>query len=170
MSDLQNVNQWRLILRSSYQVQHQSPTKYTAIPDFFVEFSKPVVVAGGVSETAKAHWFLGAYITQYLDISPSESNRLRNFVKVGERQKIPLDQMAKLEFQDYGIYPYHAKVEIPYWIEDISLEIWEFHGQELIKPSLEYLGGLLLETRTNIETIDLDLDRIEEKLDTNYGQ
>lgn len=169
MSDLQNVSQWQLILRNSYQVEYQSSSKYTAIPDFFIEFNQPTVVAGATSRSAKAHWFLGANITQYLDISPTNSNRLRNFVKVGERQKIPLDQMAKLEFQDYGIYPYHAKIEIPYYIEDINLEIWEFLGQSLIRPSLQYIGGLLLETNAEVMTIDLDLQRIEQKIDRIEG-
>ncbi len=63
--------------------------------------------------------------------------------------------MNLVEFKDYDVSPYVLQLDIPYWLEDIFIEVWEYTGY--VDPGYQ-------------EVLDR-LDAIEEKIDftENYG-
>lgn len=164
MVDLQNPGKWALLLDSTHVITMVSATSYTPILPFFLSFNEPILVAGASSASAKQHWYLGATMTQYLDVSPSATPPFSNLVEVGERKKIPLKGMIRLDFQNYGIYPYRAKIEVPYYLEDVRIQVWEFFGKDSQIPSIEYISGLSLETNAIVQGNSIQLTNIETQI------
>lgn len=163
--DLATREDWNLILTES-RVAERKPTNpdparyeylYTAIPPIYATPNSHVLLIGTYSRSAEPHWFLGARVSQYLYVSPSMNSNFVSGVQTSDIKRVGLNRLTLIEFPNYNILPYVIQLDIPYWLEDIYIEIWEHQGYHL-DESKRY------------EDIIARLDSIEEKLDTNTGQ
>lgn len=163
--DLATRENWKLILTES-RVAERKPNNpdparyeylYLAIPPIFATPSSHILLIGTYSRTAEPHWFLGARVTQYLYVSPSMNSNLISGVQTSEIKRVGLNRLTLVEFPNYNISPYAIQLEIPYWLEDIYVEVWEYEGYYLDKNE-------------QFEEIILRLDSIEEQLNKSAGQ
>jgi len=160
--DLTTRNNWELLLTERRAVTYNNNTspndlqyKYTPIPPIYVAPDYHTLLIGTASNSVKAHWFLGAIASQYLYVSPSGNFSTTSGVQVSDQKKIGLNRLTLVEFKNYNVSPYVLQLEIPYWIEDIYIEIWEYTGY----IDQTYEGQ-------NYQELLGRLDSIEDKLNT----
>lgn len=160
MLNLVNRENWRLILGERRTVIYKngtSPTndkyRYEAIDPIYVLPNSNILLVGSQSNSAKKYWYLGARISQYLYVSPSSNANFIRGVEAQEQRRIRLNNLTLVSFKDYGIYPYVLAIEIPYWLEDAYVEVWEYN--QVISDSVQLV---------NIEGLYQRLERIEDKI------
>lgn len=164
MLNLANRENWRLILGERRTVIYKngtSPTndkyRYEAIDPIYVLPNSNILLVGSQSNSAKKYWYLGARISQYFYVSPSSNANFIQGVEAQEQRRIRLNNLTLVSFKDYGIYPYVLAIEVPYWLEDAYVEVWEYN--QIVSD---------LNQQFNIQEIEQRLDRIEYKIDNQY--
>jgi len=157
--DLIARENWELILtqksivtRHSDKVRKDSLYEYDPIKPIYTNPRSHLLLIGTKSDSALPHWFLGATASQFLYVSPSTTSYVVSGVQAQESKKIGLNRLTLVKFEDYGISSYTLQLNIPYWIEDITIEVWE------------YADSLISDSQNIIER----LDSIETKID-NYS-
>lgn len=161
--DLATKENWELLLserRIAQRIPNSDPTyeyKYNAIPPIYITPNSRILLIGTQSNSAKSHWFLGARVSQYLYVSPSMNSNLISGVQTSDIKRVGLNRLTLVKFEDYGVYPYTLQLEIPYWLEDIYVEVWEYQG-------------VYADENQQHEELIARLDSIEEMLITNSGQ
>lgn len=162
--DLAKKDNWELILSDRRSVIYKNNTTpnditsyYEPIKPIYANPNSHILLIGTASNSAKQHWFLGAKASQYLYVSPSPTTDFVSGVQVANAINVGLNRLTLVKFDNYDISPYILKLEIPYWLEDIYIEVWEYFGY--LPPD-----------EGNSEILDR-LDAIEDKLDAleNYG-
>ena len=160
--DLTTRENWELILtqksvvtRHSDKLRKDSLYEYDPIQPIYANPRSPLLLIGTKSDNALPHWFLGATASQFLYVSPSTTSYIISGVQAQESKKIGLNRLTLVKFEDYGISPYTLQLSIPYWLEDIVIEVWE------------YADPIVSANQNIIER----LDSIETKIDAieNYG-
>ena len=126
--------------------------RYKPIPPIFATPSTNTLLIGTFSETAKPSWFLGATASQYLYVSPSSSIEFTTGVQTDHIVKLGLNRLTLVEFKNYDVSPYLLKLDIPYWLEDVYVEVWQYGGSD----------------NTNSDDIILRLNSIESKIDATH--
>lgn len=161
MWNVANQSNWRLVLQERRTVIYKNGTspandeyKYTPIPLIYATLNSNVLLIGVQSNSAKKHWYLGARLSQYLYVSPSTSPNFIRGVETSDQKRIRLNNLTLVNFKDYGIYPYVLAIEIPYWLEDVYIEVWEYN--QVISDSVQLV---------NAEGIFQRLGQIESKID-----
>lgn len=164
MLNLANQKNWRLILGERRTVTYKngtSPTddkyRYEPIDPIYVSPNSNILLVGSQSNSAEKHWYLGARVSQYLYVSPSASANFIRGIEAQEQKRIRLNNLTLVNFKDYGIYPYILAIEVPYWLEDAYVEVWEYN--QVVTESIQQF---------NIQEIKQKLDRIEYKIDNQY--
>lgn len=162
--DLATKENWELILsdrRIANRLPTPDPAKYKYLYDpiapIYTTPSSRVLLIGTQSNSAKSYWFLGARVSQYLYVSPSMNSNLISGVQTSDIKRVGLNRLTLVKFEDYGVYPYTLQIEIPYWLEDIYVEVWEYQG-------------IYADENQQYEELIARLDSIEEILITNSGQ
>lgn len=132
MNQLNIASSWSLILNNTYQVVVTNPEKnwYKPLNPIVVSAQNRIILAGVTSTKAKPHWYLGAWVTAQINISPSTQAGFYGFVQSKEVQKVPLHKLALLEFETYQLPTYSLVFTFPYWLEDATLEVWQYTGTE----------------------------------------
>jgi hypothetical protein len=160
--DLAVRGDWELVQTDRRSVVYKNGTtpsdnnyKYIPIPPIYATVTSNILLVGTQSNSAAKHWFLGAIASQFLYISPSMSANFVSGVQVGESTKLGLNRLTVVEFKKHGTFDYVLELKIPTWLEDIYIEIWEYHG--VIEPDI----SSILDTLNSIEG---KLDAME-----NYG-
>ncbi|WP_009631024.1 hypothetical protein [Synechocystis sp. PCC 7509] len=157
--DLALRENWGLVLQDS-RMAERIPTpnnppgkyKYKAIPPIYATCDSSTVLIGTYSQTAETYWFLGAKVSQFLYVSPSLSSNFVSGVQAGETKNAGLNRLTLIKFEDYGVYPYTLKLEIPYWLEDIYMEVWQYTGYE--EQGYE-------EVLDRLDSIEMKIDEIQ---------
>lgn len=164
MWDLATRENWELILSETRTVTYKDGTlptnekyNYTPIQPIFTNPNSHTVLVGTHSNSAPAHWFLGARVSQYLYVSPSTNTNLISGVGTSEIKRAVLGQLTLMQFPNYNVLPYTLQIEIPYWIEDIYVEVWEYED-DVISQELQEL-----------ESVKAQLHDIEDKLDALFN-
>lgn len=164
MWDLATKENWELILSDRRSVVYRDntlPTNdeyiYTPISPIYAAPYSHVLLIGTQSNSAKEHWFLGARASQYLYVSPSTTLAFISGVQASDTKKIGLNRLTLVRFENYGVSPYTLQLEIPYWLEDIYVEVWEYQGY-------------LVDEDQRYEEIINRLGDIEAKIDNAYSQ
>lgn len=159
--DLATVGNWELLLtetriatRESTTVRPDSLYEYIPIQPIYVAPISHTLLIGTQSNTAQPHWFLGARASQFLYVSPSMSSAFVSGVQASDIQKVGLNRLTLVEFKNYDVAPYVLQLDIPYWLEDIYVEVWEYQGN---------IGG----EQSEFDASDIieRLQRIENKVD-----
>lgn len=125
MVDYGSSPNWHLVIRSTYlvTVTSEDPYEYTPIPVIAQSVTSRRLILGLHSETARQNWYLGAWVAQRLPLSPGGTSEFASSVQ-SSSQRAALNRLNLIEFPDFGIYPYVVTIKIPYWIEDMYLELW----------------------------------------------
>lgn len=161
--DLVIRENWELILSQQLNVVYNEGTlptdkkyKYTPISPIYATPQSHTLLIGTYSNRARAHWFLGARASQYLYVSPSMTSAFISGVQASDTKKCGLNRLTLVEFKNYDVVPYTLQLEIPYWLEDIYVEVWEYQGN---------IG----DSQTKLDTSDIieRLQRIESKISTD---
>lgn len=146
--DLATRDNWELILtqtsvvtRHSDKIRNDSLYEYDPIQPIYTTPRSPLLLIGTKSETALRRWFLGAIASQFLYVSPSTTSYVISGVQAQESRKIGLNRLTLVKFEDYGISPYILQLSIPYWIEDITVEVWEY-ADPLVSDSQNIIDRL----------------------------
>lgn len=162
--DLATRENWKLLISEQRTVVYKNGTLpasneyiYTPISPIYATPNSHILLIGTHSQKAEAHWFLGARASQYLYVSPSMNSNLISGVQTSEVKRIGLNRLTLVQFPNYGILPYILQLEIPYWLEDIYVEVWEYQG-------------IYADENQQHEDLIARLDAIEEMLSTNTGQ
>ncbi|MBE9193254.1 hypothetical protein IQ230_23490 [Gloeocapsopsis crepidinum LEGE 06123] len=151
--DLATLDNWQLILSETRIAQRKQPIRsdslyeYEPISPIYTNPHSHVLLIGTYSETAKPYWFLGARASQYLYVSPSMNDRFISGVQTSDIKRIGLNRLTLVKFENYGVSPYALQLEIPYWIEDIYVEVWEYlddiqEGGEQYQEMLDRLNSI----------------------------
>lgn len=162
--DLATRENWELILGEQRTVTYNegtSPTdlkyKYTPISPIYATPQSHTLLIGTYSSRARTHWFLGARASQYLYVSPSVTSAFISGVQASDTQKCGLNRLTLVEFKNYDVSPYVLELDIPYWLENIYIEVWEYQGATDVSQNE-------LDASDIIER----LQRIESKIDNQY--
>lgn len=161
--DLAAQGNWEIILGERRIVQQVSGTipkrfdsAYIPIAPFYATPYSHTLLIGTQSNNALPYWFLGARASQYLYVSPSMSNNFISGVQAADSKKCGLNRLTLVEFKNYDISPYTLQLEIPYWLEDIYVEVWEYTGN-MGGDQYEFDTSDIIERLQRIETkIDID--------------
>lgn len=160
--DFGNNLNWDLVLRTTYiaELNPAYPRGLVPIPTKVILVDRYTLIIGTKSTKAKPTWHLGAYVSPRLLFSPSSTSEFVAAVKSQQRQFIELNKLTLVQFTDFGVGAYLLEVNIPPWIEELSIEVWKYQGVENAKPLPEL-----------IQDVKVDLGRIESKVDAieNYG-
>lgn len=150
--ELNNSLNWDLVVRATYVAPTNPayPKGFMPIPTKVVVVDKYTLAIGAKSTKAKPTWSLGAYISPRLLFSPSSTSEFPAAVKSEQRQVIELNKLTLIQFTNFGVTPYLLEFSIPRWHQELSIEVWKYSG-----------------TTNNVKET---LTRIEEKLDTQFGQ
>ncbi len=142
--DFGNNLNWDLVLKKSYfaQITPNEVRGYLPIPSITVIVDKPILVIGAKSNTAKPNWYLAAYAVPRLLFSPSSTSEFVAAVQTQERRQIRLNTLNLIQFTDFSLSPYVLEVSIPFWHQEMYLEVWKYLGDESSKPVNELLQAL----------------------------
>lgn len=154
--DFGNNLNWDLVLRRSYFAQ-TTPNEvkgFLPIPSISILVDRHILTIGASSTKAKPNWYLAAYVTPKLLFSPSSTSEFVAAVQTQERRRIKLNTLNLVQFTNFGLSPYLLEISIPYWHQEMNLEIWKYQGDESTKPSNELIADL----KSDIERIELKLD------------
>jgi hypothetical protein len=132
MVDLTNGLNWNLLKRESYrgQIIKVYPDRsydFYGVPDVQVVCRSPILLVGVRSTTAPPHWKLGCFASQHLPFIPSSTTEFAAAVNETQEQlKCRLGLLNKIQFPYSGIYPYILNLAFPIYIEQISIEVWQY--------------------------------------------
>lgn len=165
--DLATRENWELILSDQRTVVYKEGTQPTAIPYKYAPISpiyanprSHVLLIGTYSKNARAHWFLGARASQYLYVSPSmNSSFLTSGVQASDTKKIGLNRFTLVEFKNYNIVPYVLQLDIPYWLEHIYVEVWEYQD-DLVND----VDDRLFDIQATLDAMSADIESMKQRL------
>lgn len=131
---------WDSLLKQTYEAQPipDKPNAYRPIPtiSLFVESSCAYLMVGVKSNhpETKPWWFLGAWLSARLPISPSTLSEFvssvetyRTMIRLGTLTLVRLPQFLNLPGMD--LVPYVVTLQIPYWIKGAYVEVWVYSGE-----------------------------------------
>lgn len=165
--DLATKENWELILSDRRTVQRvnnpdlaQNQYEYIPIAPIYTNPNSHVLLIGTYSASAKPYWFLGARASQYLYVSPSTSSNFISGVQASDIKRVGLNRLTLVKFDNYDVLPYTLQLEIPYWLEDIYVEVWEYQG---------YVSQGYEEVLDRLDAIETQLEDIKNQASNNFS-
>lgn len=154
--DFGNNLNWDLVLKTSYSAQLAPETQrgFLPIPNKIIESDKYTLAIGVSSTKAKPTWRIGAFVAPRLLFSVSSTSEYAGLVRSDNSKPVFLNQLTLVQFQDFGLTPYALEISIPFWIAELSIEVWKYQGVDNAIP-----------VREQIAAVRGDLNRIELKID-----
>ena len=146
-----NLN-WDLILRETYIGQSipTTPPTYLPIPPKLISLDAKVVLIGTRNDKAKSSWYTAGWVSPRLNFSPSSTSQFGGLVQGESRRRLSLNRLNLVRFENFDLNPYAIELNIARWHSEMLVEIWKYSG--------------------NQDDINTVLERIEGKIDTQYGQ
>jgi hypothetical protein len=161
MVDFINPLNWNIIKRESYQAQvlrtRANGYDYRAIADTQVVMRSPLVLVGVKSQTAQNHWKTGCWVSQYFPFVPSSTTEFPANIRDPQSHRCELRVLNLVEFSYTGVNPYILNISFPYWLEQASIEVWQYS---------ENMEGVYAPPHTELYRLQESLDRIEQKLES----
>lgn len=122
--------EWNLVARATYQAP-QTPTPYlNRLPSrsFLIENSH-VLIIGLKSNSARSYWVTGGWAAQFFPFLPSSTSEYPAIVQ-GKRRWLRLGVMSLVIFPKI-LSTWVLELQFPYWLNDISIEVWRYDGTDL---------------------------------------
>jgi hypothetical protein len=155
---------WNLVKRQSYTApiiaRQYGSYDYEPLADIQLVMRSPILLIGVKSTKAEPHWKRGCWASQYLPFIPSSESEFTAAVKDPVSYPCQLGVLNKIEFPYTGISPYILNISFPYWLEQASIEVWQYS---------ENLVGVYEPPKTELYRLQESLNRIEEKLGNPQG-
>lgn len=127
--DFSDTIEWNLVARQTYQVATPSRI-WERLPnrDFFIENSQ-VLIIGLSAEFSRSTWYTGGWASQLLPFLPSSTSI---FPAIVQAKSFKL----RLGIQNLIVFPrflplWILQLSFPYWLEDVTVEIWRYDGRDL---------------------------------------
>lgn len=149
---LANENNWQNIWSESFQAEPvaNNLARYRPIEEISVPvlFNRNVIAVYAVSSTAKPRWKFAGLLKQKLQLGLIVGG-LPDAVGVKIR-KIWLNQVTLIEFENLAD-SYAVSFDIPYWLEQISLTVWQYTGPQAPEDVLH--TDLLQDIKSKVDDI-----------------
>lgn len=144
---------WLQVYDELREVERVTLNEYNPLPKFSIPFlfDKRILSIRTNSTTAKPYWRYAGQLTQRFQIGTGGTNTLLPVADF-TRKRLNLNRTELVILPQYTSV-YELLLEVPYWIEDLRLTIWEYTGPEA--DSTEQL----------IDATREDLARVEAKVD-----
>lgn len=127
MLQLDDPNLWSLALSENWTAAPgPKPEEWVPIPETSVSLSSTTLLIGTGSVSAPAWAWLGCRISARFNADTGASNFLSP-VEVA-RRRVPLRRRSLIQLPDVQPRPYTLVVSVPFWLRDLSIEIWEYVG------------------------------------------
>lgn len=150
--DFSNNLNWDLLKRQTYyaQVVKTDREEVIPIPPITVLVDSHTLLIGCQNSSAKSSWYLAGYASSKLLFSPSSTSEFTAAVQAYSGIKLGLNRLNLVRFKNFDLLPYLLEVKLARWHKEMLVEIWKYSGTS--------------------DTVEDSLMRIEEKLDTQFGQ
>ena len=149
---------WLQVTAQTYTVTWVDIPKkiYNPIPDLEFVLGSTSILIGINCPKAYKEWRLAAYCSIQAKIVTA--SLFGEWVDL-KSESLLIQRLTLLEAPNLGNNQLRIKLKIPHWHEEIYLEIWEYTG--ITSPSID----------ERLENIEIDLNRIESKIDntSNYN-
>lgn len=153
------VGFWLQVTAQTYTVNLVDIPKkiYNPIPDLEFVLGSSSILIGINCPKAYKEWRLAAYCSIQAKINTS--SLFGQWVDL-KTETLLIQRLTLLEAPILGNTELKIRLKIPHWHEEIYLEIWEYTGTS--SPSID----------ERLQNIELDLERIESKIDntSEYNQ
>lgn len=142
--DFGNNLNWDLVLRTAYVAQLAPETKrgFLPISNKIIEADRYTLAIGVSSNKAKPTWRVGAFVAPRLLFSVSSTSEYAGLVRSDSSKPVFLNQLTLVQFQDFGLTPYALEIAIPYWIAQLSIEVWKYQGIYDARPLQEVITDI----------------------------
>lgn len=135
LAEFQDAMEWNLVGRHSYQVPENRQAVDRVPPvDFLVENSH-VVIIGCDAQLKRSTWRTAGWAAQTLPFLPSSTSNFTASVE-GSRQWLPLGRLKLCVFPK-TMPTWRLRIEFPWWLNDITLEVWRYDGAD--RTEFDYL-------------------------------
>ena len=144
---------WEQVYSESREGYPLSENSYYPIPSYNVPiiFDSFLLMVGTSSQYARAHWKLGCWLTQVIDVPLADFDEIKL-----RKYFVPVNDATLIRFA--SIAPqYRLRVDVPWWMRELRLTIYEYQGT--LDDSTEAL------IRSDSELIRTDILRVESKVD-----
>lgn len=131
--EFQNSLHWDLVIRQTYTVRIVAADpegrweEYRRIPDITLLVDSPILAIGIRNPKAKPWWKWGATASMRLPISPSSTSEFLGLME-GDRYFCRLEGLTLVRFPVLDVPQYILSLEIPYWFEEVFIEVWKYSG------------------------------------------
>lgn len=131
--EFQNPLHWDLVIRQNYFVKIVAADpdgrweEYQRIPDVALLVDSPILAVGVRNPKAKPWWKWGATASMRLPISPSSTSEFMAMME-GDRYFCRLGSLTLVRFPELDVPQYILALELPYWFEQASIEVWKYSG------------------------------------------
>jgi len=151
---LQVADNWQKTYDQLHNATKPTATSYIPIPSFVIGqlFSAHTLIIRTESSNAREWWWLGCRLQMTIEVSGTDFGSF-----TAERVACPLNQGKLIRFPRLTDY-YRLKVEIPYWLDNLRIQIWAYTAPNggdvedddnvldlLIRDDLERLEGKINE-------------------------
>jgi hypothetical protein len=137
---------WELIFSDSRSMATapKSLWKSLPIPEILTDIQpiSNIIAVRASSSSNPGHWQFGGYANQ--KIQPGLVAFSPQSLAITSKQKIWLDRISVLFFPDLTD-SYYLTFNIPYWLRQISLDVWQYRGaiEDSVEQRLDYIQGIL---------------------------
>jgi hypothetical protein len=137
---------WEFLWSGSQSVATapKSLWKSLPIPEILTDIQpiSNIVAVRANSASNPGHWKFGGYVNQKIQAGLIANNG--NQLVTTSTQKIWLDRISILFFPELTD-SYYLTFNIPYWIRQIDLDVWQYRGEveDSIEQKLDYIQGIL---------------------------
>lgn len=135
MSGINDPLNWNLKLRNQYSAL-QFPDGTSKIKRISIPCESHLLQFGFRNDIAPSRWWLAANISMSLLTLPSSTSQFMVGVEA-YRFRARLNALNMVHFPNYGLLPFLAEIDIPYWHKEMFIEIWQYDGPEFGVQSLD---------------------------------
>jgi hypothetical protein len=125
--DLLDGSEWNLVSRQTLMGHHVNGAFLIQPQSFLID--SYVCQVGLKNRHAPTSWYLGAWATMLLPMSPSSTTVFTSAV-AADNQRLRLGVLNLLIFPRL-IKPWVLELKFPYWHEEIYLEVWRYDGRDI---------------------------------------
>jgi hypothetical protein len=153
MWNLDNSANWTLALSQTYYAQPITPDfeNYIPIPTISLSVNSYVLLIGCRNPQAKPNWYRAGYASSRLLFTPNNTSSFATAtVQSYSGRRLNLNRLNLIKFKDFDLLPYILDINIKQWHKEMFVEVWTYSGET--------------------DDIEAQLDRIEEDINTTYGQ
>jgi len=145
---------WSKIYEETKDIVRTGPTSYLPIAPIEIPFllESNIIAIGTSSDSAKPTWWLGGTVIQKVDTTVVGGS-----IEL-HREKAQLNKVKMLVLPKYT-ETFKIEFQVPPWIEDLTLAVWEFQGF-----SSDAQIDQIEAARAQLTTLDAKLNALPEQI------